>query len=108
MSELQIIQVALRGAARRRRIARGLHGMWYGLLIGAILSLIGASAYHLRPLPLWTLIAAAFIPLPFMLAGMIAGAWRKPALAEVARWVDGRQHLQERLSTALEVANENQ
>ena len=32
------------------------------------------------------------------------GGWRKPALAEVARWVDGRQHLKERLSTALEVA----
>ena len=35
---------------------------------------------------------------------MIIGGWRKPALPEVARWVDGRQHLKERLSTALEVA----
>jgi hypothetical protein len=26
--------------------------------------------------------------------------WRKPALDQVARWVDGKQHLQERLSAA--------
>ncbi len=49
--------------------------------------------------------AAAFLPLPFMLAGLAIGGWRKPALNQVARWVDGKQHLQERLSTALEVAS---
>jgi predicted nucleic acid-binding Zn-ribbon protein len=38
---------------------------------------------------------------------MIIGGWHKTPLAEVARWVDGRQHLQERLSTALEVAAES-
>jgi predicted nucleic acid-binding Zn-ribbon protein len=35
---------------------------------------------------------------------MIIGGWHKTPLSEAARWVDGRQHLQERLSTALEVA----
>jgi hypothetical protein len=60
----------------------------------------------LFPLPLWTLSAAALAPFPCLLIGAILGGWRKPALPEVARWVDGRQHLQERLSTALEVAAE--
>jgi uncharacterized protein with von Willebrand factor type A (vWA) domain len=107
MSELNVIELALKGAARRRRWARGLHGLWHGLLIGAIVSLLIAGAYHLLPLPLWVLIAAAFAPLPFMLGGFIIGAWRKPVLSEVARWVDGRQHLQERLSTALEVSKQD-
>lgn len=104
MSELQVIQSALEGAARRRRSARALRGLWRGLLVGAILSLTLAAVYHLFPLPLWALIAIALIPFPCLLAGFIVGGWRKPSLPEVARWVDSRQHLQERLSTALEVS----
>lgn len=38
---------------------------------------------------------------------MIVGAWRKPKIPEVARWVDSKRHLQERLSTALEVSSES-
>ena len=104
MSEIQIIESALEGAARRRRLARALRGLWYGLLVGAALSLLLAGLYHLRPLPLWTLPAASLVPFPCMLAGLIIGGWRKPALKQVARWVDGQQRLKERLSTALEVA----
>src|SRR3989442_5908975 len=106
MSELQIIESALQRAARRRRWARALRGMWQGLLVGAILSLLLAGIYHVRDLPLWSLLLTALIPLPCMLIGLLLGGWRKPALNEVARWVDGRQRLQERLSTALEVASE--
>ena len=105
MSELQIIQSALERAARRRRGARALRGLWRGLLAGAILSLLLAAVYHLVPAPSWTLVLAAVMPLPCMAAGAAIGGWRKPAISEVARWVDGRQHLQERLSTALEVAD---
>ena len=39
-----------------------------------------------------------------MLTGVIAGGWRHQSVGETARWVDSRRHLQERLSTALEVA----
>ena len=106
MSEIQIIESALQQAARRRRWARALRGMWQGLLVGAVLSLLLVGAWHLRELPLWTLIAAALFPFPCMLVGLIIGGWRKPVLSDVARWVDGNQHLQERLSTALEVAGE--
>jgi len=107
MSDIQIIESALQSAARRRRWGRALRGLWQGLLVGAILSLLLVGAFRLYPfgLPLWTLIAAAVIPFPCMLLGLLLGGWRKPRLNEVARWIDGRQHLQERLSTALEVVS---
>lgn len=106
MSELDTIQVALQKAVARRRGARALRGLWNGLLVGAILSLFVLGLYHLLPLPLWTLPAAAVAPLAGMGVGLLVGGWRKPGIREVARWVDDRQHLKERLSTALEVANE--
>jgi hypothetical protein len=37
---------------------------------------------------------------------LVLGGWHRIPLPQVARWVDGREHLQERLSTALEVAAE--
>ncbi|MCX6929373.1 MAG: hypothetical protein NT154_40080 [Verrucomicrobia bacterium] len=104
MSELQIIETALQQAARRCRWARALRGMWYGLLAGSVVSLLLVGLWHLLPLPMWTLGVAALAPFPCALAGMVFGGWRNPALSEIARWVDGKQHLQERLSTALEVA----
>ncbi len=105
MSEIQIIESALQRAAGRRRWARALRGLWVGLLVGALLCLLLIGAYHLFPLPLWTVTLAAILPFPCILVGMIIGGWRKPGLSEVARWVDGRQQLQERLSTALEVSS---
>lgn len=108
MSELQVIESALQRAARRQRWARALRGLWHGCLIGAILSFLLICVLHFPsvfPHPLWAPMAAAFLPLPFMLAGLAIGGWRKPALNQVARWVDGKQHLQERLSTALEMAS---
>src|ERR1043165_4519473 len=108
MSELQVIESALQKAARRQRWGRALRGLWHGCLIGAIFALVLVGALHfpgIFPHSPWAPMLAALLPLPFMLAGMIIGGWRKPALNQVARWVDGKQHLQERLSTALEVAS---
>jgi predicted nucleic acid-binding Zn-ribbon protein len=106
MSELQIIEAALGQAARRRRWARALRGLWRGVLVGAALALVVIGAWHLLPLPLWMVTAAALAPVLCALVGMIIGGWHRTPLSEVARWVDGRQHLQERLGTALEVAGE--
>src|SRR5215470_2163409 len=108
MSELQVIESALQRAARRQRWARALRGLWHGCLIGAIFSLLLVTALHfpsIFPHSPWAPILGALVPLPFMFAGLLIGGWRKPALNQVARWVDGKQHLQERLSTALEVAS---
>ena len=106
MSEIRTIEVALTRAAQRRRWLHGLKGLWYGLLVGAALALLLLGIFHLTPLPLWTLTAAALMPFPCMLVGLAAGLWRKPTLPEMARWVDSQQRLKERLSTALEVAGE--
>ena len=73
MSELQVIESALNQAAQRRRWARALGGLWQGLLVGALLSLLLAGAYHVLPLPLWVLPAAAVLPLPCMAAGLLIG-----------------------------------
>jgi hypothetical protein len=105
MSELQTIESALEQAARRRRMSLALRGMWLGLLVGSIVSLLVVGIYHVFPIPYWWLLAAPLFPLPCMALGFMIGGWRKPALVQVARWVDGQQHLQERMSTALEVAS---
>src|SRR5664279_4721520 len=106
MSELQIIEAALKEASRRRRWARALRGLWWGVLVGAVLALVVIGVWHLLPLPFWTLTVAALAPILCALGGMLIGGWHKTPLPEMARWVDGRQHLKERLSTALEVAGE--
>ncbi len=104
MSDLQFIEATLLGAARRRRKERALRGLWQGLLVGALIWLVTLGVYKLAPIPAWTLTVAATVGLFSPLVGFIIGGWRQTSLNETARWVDGRQHLQERLSTALEMA----
>src|SRR5205823_2654500 len=108
MSELQVIEMALKGAAQRRRWVRAIHFACYGLLIGSILALIVIGIYHLAPIPEWLLTCALVTPFLLISAGLIMGSWRKASLNQTARWVDGRQHLQERLSTALEFSKDTQ
>jgi len=102
MSELDLIQASLLRAAQRRRVARGLRGMCLGLLIGASLWLISVSVFKLSPLPeqILNLIGVAALCCPVV--GFLIGWWRQFTLVEIARWVDVKQHLRERMSTALE------
>jgi hypothetical protein len=104
MSEFQIIQAALERAARRRRQAQGLRGLFVGLLAGSMLWLGAVGLFKLTPISaqilLWTGLLALLCPI----AGYVIGFWRKPSLPETARWVDVKQNLRERMSTALEVA----
>ena len=104
MSELQIIEATLQRAARRRRWARALRGLWVGLLAGSAVWLVTLGSYKLWPIPLSSLWWAGGVALAGPLFGIFIGGWRKPALPETARWVDVKQNLKERLSTALEVA----
>src|SRR5205823_3196931 len=100
-----LIETALKRAARRRRWERALRGLWRGLLVGGLIWLVVQGVYKLLPIPAWSLTAAAASAGAMVLIGLIAGIWRKASLIETARWVDGKQHLQERLSTALEFSN---
>jgi hypothetical protein len=104
MSELQIIEATLEKAARRRRRERALRGLWQGVFVGAVIWFVTLAVYKVAPIPFWTLSAAAVVGILSAVAGFIMGGWRKTSIADTARWVDGKQHLQERLSTALEMS----
>ncbi len=104
MSELQLIETVLKRAERRRRLEHAWRGFWQGLLIGGSVWLLVFATYKLFPIPRWSLLAAAGVAGALMLAATIIRAWRKSSLLDTARWVDSQKHLQERLSTALEVA----
>src|SRR5947207_2936983 len=104
MSEIQVIQSTLAKSARRCRWQRGWRRFWQGLFAGATLWLVVLAAYKLRPIPEQTFMVAGAIAVALMPISFLAGFWRRPTLIETARWVDDRQHFQERLSTALEVA----
>lgn len=104
MSELQTIETALEGAARRRRWERAWRGLWHGLLVAGLVGLLALAIYKFFPVPLWTLAAAAIVGGATTLAGFAYGWCRQPTLLATARWVDEKQKLEERLSTALEVA----
>lgn len=108
MSELQIIQGTLEHAARRRRWARALRGLWLGLFAGSILWLLALACFKLLPLPPAFLLWSGLAALMGALVGFVAGGWRRLQLAETARWVDVRQNLKERMSTALEFAGDEQ
>jgi predicted nucleic acid-binding Zn-ribbon protein len=107
MSELETIRTALQKAGFRHRLKRALRGLWAGLLIGAILSLLVTGVYHIFPIPLRSLILATACPFLGALVGFIVGGWKKTGASEVARWVDREERLKERLSTALELSNDS-
>jgi hypothetical protein len=104
MSELQVIESALAKAARRRRIERALHGLGGGLLAGGVVLLLAMAAYKLFPIPLTVVSGAGIAAAACALIGFIIGGWRRTSLLEIARWVDERKELKERLSTALEMS----
>src|ERR1041384_5078540 len=107
VSEIQVFQSALETAARRRRTQRALRGLWIGLLIGGSAILAATITFKVLPFSTsvvwWSLLAA----LGCALVGFLIGGWRKPGLAETARWVDVKQHLKERMSTALEFSGDD-
>src|SRR5437867_1282152 len=98
MSELQIIETTLTRAARRRRLARALRGLWIGLLAGSLIWLVAFGVFKLAPIASQYLLACGVAAAVCPILGFFLGGWRKPTLAETARWVDVKQHLKERMS----------
>ena len=106
MSEIQLVTSSLERASRRLRLNRALRGLWLGLLVGAALWLVALAVFKLAPIPPQTLTLAAALAAVCAPLGFLLGGWRKPTLATTARWVDVKQNLKERMSTALEVADD--
>jgi hypothetical protein len=104
MSEIQVIETVLEKTARRKRWQRGWKGFWQGLLVGSCLWLVALVIFKLVPILGTVLVGAAVAAGLAMVIGFVLGWRRRPTLIETARWVDEQQKLQERLSTALEVA----
>lgn len=104
MSELHTIESALQRASQRRRLDRALRGAWKGLLIASIVWLVALVVYKVAPVPFSAFVISGAVGLACVLLGAVIGGWRKPTTSETARWVDVKQNLKERLSTALEVA----
>ena len=105
MSDLETIQSAVRRAATRRRWLRAWRGFWFGLLFGASLWLLALASYKAFPIPFEIVFGAAGVAVLSLVIGFFYGWSRKMSLLETARWIDEQQKLQERLSTALELAN---
>jgi len=107
MSELQAIEAALVRAVRRRRLQRAWVNMWRGVFIGALLWLIALSIYKLAPVPFTILPFAGIAGFLCVIAGFLYGWFQRPTIQQTARWLDEKQNLQQRLSTALEMAGGN-
>jgi uncharacterized protein with von Willebrand factor type A (vWA) domain len=104
MSELNTIEAALQRAARRRHLDRILRGAWRGLFVASVVLLLALIVYKFLPVPIYSLVIAGGVGLACIVVGAIAAGWRKPTVHQTARWVDVKQNLKERLSTALEMS----
>ena len=107
MSEIQLIEEALTRTARRRRRWQAWNGLCRGAFVGALLWFLALAAYKLLPIPAETLWISGIVAGCCALAGSILGFWKKPSLLATAHWVDERQQLKERLSTALESSRDD-
>src|SRR5688500_8993814 len=107
MGEMLLIEGALKRAARRRRLVAAWGGFWKGLLFGALIWLLVFGIYKLYPIPPSALIIAGWAAGAAVVAGALIGLFMRRSMLETARWVDNRQKLQERLSTALEISGTN-
>jgi hypothetical protein len=104
MSDFEAIQSVLVRAARRRRWERAWNGLWQGMFIGTLAWLAALVTYKLAPIPSTVLEGAGIFAGLCVLGGFARGWMRQPSLRQTARRLDEHEKLQERLSTALELA----
>jgi hypothetical protein len=104
MSDFDAIQLVLVRAARRRRWERALNGLWQGLFIGTVVWLAALATYKLAPIPFTIINGAGIFAGLCALAEFARGWTRRLTLRQTARRLDEHEQLQERLSTALELA----
>src|SRR2546423_1658069 len=84
MSELQLIETALKRAARRRRWERAWRGVWQGLLVGGLFWLLAEGVHKVIPTPFWWRAAAGAAGGALVLIALFLAIWRKTSLVETA------------------------
>ena len=104
MKELQPIEDLLRRTALRRRLARGVRLSGKGLLFGLSLGLAASLLHKLLPVPAPTAAFLAVSAAAAWTAGFLRGFLPDAGLLPTAQWLDDAARLDERLSTALELA----
>ncbi len=103
MNPLATIQEAAARTAMRSRWLRGWEGLWRGFLAGAAVYTVALAVWKVLPVPYAVVSWAGVLGLLCLPAGFLLG-FRKPMSTEqAARWLDQKQGLKERLSTALEL-----
>lgn len=103
MSEIESITQKLEVAARRLHRQRVLKGVWQGLMIGTATWLVAMLLQKVLPLPVEFVWGAGGLAILSLIVGAVSGWRQKPRLMQVARIIDDKQGLNERLSTALEL-----
>jgi predicted nucleic acid-binding Zn-ribbon protein len=104
MDALTTIQHAARRTAARQRWLRGWLGLWRGALVGAVIFVVALGVWKLAPVPFGVVTGAGVLALLAPAVGFLIAFWPRLTDEQAARWLDQKQGLQERLSTALEVA----
>lgn len=102
MSEMKQIQDILGRTAARRRLQCGWQGLWRGALVGVLAYLAAVLLFKVAPVPEETLRWSAMASLACAVMGFLIGWLRRVTPEATARFLDQKEHLQERLSTALE------
>ena len=108
MSRIQEIKTVLTKMAFRRRLQRAWRGAWHGLLGGGLCWLLSLILFKIFPLPAVTLAFGGIAGAICVLTGFLVGWSQNPSVLETARWVDMRQNLKERISTAIEITQTKQ
>ena len=103
MSEIEAVITAVESVRRRIRWHRAWSGLWFGLLCCSLIWAAGTFAFKLLPVPFTWFFWGGMAGLLFMPVCFLR-EWARPiSREETARWIDQRQGLEERLSTALEL-----
>ncbi len=106
MTPLDSVEQLVEQTASRLRWMRGWAGLWRGALWGASTYLAALTVYKLAPIPREWVGWAGWLAWLAPLGGLVWGLRRRTSPSEAARWLDERQGLQQRLSTALELGRQ--